>query len=255
MKKQRLVFLILIAAVLQGCNVFMDVVRPEGSKLIDVHSVSDFNKIAISGKMSLELVNGEQELRIETFENVHEYIETSVRNGELIVKTRNNTAFSKDPQITVFVTADLINRVSMSGSSNGYFANYKTNNIAIKTSGSSDTRGSLTASSIELSSSGSSETDLQVDCTYLTNKHSGSSEYKLNGRADNYEIDCSGSSKIEAFGLETKYTTVKSSGSAKIDVTVQETLNVSISGSGRVRYKGSPQVSEKISGSGRVMPM
>ena len=251
MKKQSIVFLILVAVVLQSCNVFMNHVKPEGSKVTDVYSVSDFDKIVISGKMSLILVNGEQNLRIETFENVHEYIETPVRNGELTIKTRN-VNFSKDPKITIFVTADLISKISTSGSSDICFVDYQTNDITVKTSGSSNAHGSLTASSVVLNSSGSSEADLQLDCKSLTNGDSGSSKYKLKGWADNYEISCSGSSNIEAFNLETKRMTVKSSGSAKIDATVLETLNVNISGSGRVRYKGNPQVSQKISGSGKV---
>ena len=255
MKKQSIVFLILTAAVLQSCNVFMDYVKPEGNKVIDVYSVSDFDKIAVSGKMSLELINGEQDLRIETFENVHEYLETFVRNGELTVKTRNNTNFSKDPQIAIFVTADLISRISISGSSDLYFVNYETNNITVRTSGSSDMRGSLTASSIVLNSSGSSEADLQVDCKSLKSENSGDCGYKLNGQADNYEINCSGTSEIEAFELETNNTTIKSSGSAKIDITVFETLSINISGSGRVRYKGDPHITQSISGAGKVEKM
>jgi len=252
MNKQIFVFLILTAVVLQSCSFFGDIIKPEGNKVVDTYSVSDFRKISISGKMSLELMNGEQELRIETFENVHEYIETSVRNGELKVETKRNTKFSKDPQITLFVTADLINQIRISGSSNVYFVDYNTNDIAVRTSGSGNLYGSLTATSIAFKSSGSSRVDLQIDCNRLTNETSGSSKYKFAGLTETHEIVCSGTSTLEAFDLEAKHTNMQISGSAKIDVTVLETLNVNTSGSAHIRYKGNPQVSQKISGSGKI---
>ena len=247
MKKISIVFLFLIFLLLPSCGLLVDSVVPMGDRTIEDYSAAHFNKIAVSGSISLKIVNGEdRQVEIETFENVHDYIETSVFGNELTIKTRNNTIFTKNPDIMVYVTADLINGVSTSGSSDLYFVNYETDDITIKSSGSSDIFGELTASSISFNTSGSSETDLVIDCKNLTGKDSGSSHYKLEGKTENYDLTCSGSSKVEAFELNTVNTNIKASGSVKVDISVSESLHTHVSGSGHIRYKGEPNTLQNV---------
>ena len=253
MKKLSIVFVVLASLLLNSCGLFNDLVSPTGNRIVEEHSVAHFNKITISGAMSLKVINGTQHVEIETYENIHEYIKISVRNKELTVEIKNKVNFTRNPAISIYVTADLLSKISLSGSTDVHFVNYKTDDITVKASGSSDILGELTASSILFDTSGSSEADLSIDCQKFTNEVSGSCHYRFTGNADNYKIVSSGSSKIDGFDLETKHTTIKASGSSRINLTVLETLNVDVSGSSHIRYKGNPRIgTQKISGSGKV---
>ena len=256
MKKFSIVFVFLVSLLLNGCGLFTDLISPTGNRVTEEYSATGFNKIAISGAMSLKVINGTQHVEIETYENIHDYIKTSVRNKELTIEIKNKVSFTRNPAISIYVTADLLSKISLSGSTDVHFINYKTDDITVKASGSSDILGELTASSISFDTSGSSEADLSIDCQEFTNEASGSCHYRFAGNADNYKIISSGSSKIDGFNLVTKHTDIKASGSSRINLTVLETLNVDVSGSSHIRYKGNPRIgTQKISGSGKVEKM
>ena len=75
----------------------------------------------------------------------------------------------------------------------------------------------------------------------------------MKGSAWEHSINISGSGNVRAFGLDTKSTYVRISGSGNSEVTVQDYLNVTISGSGSVYYKGNPDIEANISGSGTIL--
>ena len=81
---------------------------------------------------------------------------------------------------------------------------------------------------------------------------SGSGNVMLKGTSRDFEGSISGSGSIKAFDLTTDVSTLKLSGSADAEITVNQKLDVRVSGSGDVRYKGNAAVSQSISGAGSV---
>lgn len=241
---------ILVMLILSAC-VSLGVVNPGGTKKTEMYTLSSFNAVSISGSISMEIVNGSQGVEINTYENVFPYIETEVKNGTLDISTKN-VSFIGKPEIKVYVSSDLVNTIKSSGSSNVYLNAYKISELTLKSSGSSNTTGDLTGSLI-LTTSGSSNTALNLVGQNLHLDASGSSDFNFSGAADNLSIKLSGSSKVNAFEFVTQKATIKSSGSSKMDLFVEQTLNLNMSGSSKVNYKGNASITEiKLSGSSKV---
>jgi hypothetical protein len=72
------------------------------------------------------------------------------------------------------------------------------------------------------------------------------------GRVVSQRIAISGSGKYRGSDLESSDCEVDVAGSGAVVVRVSDLLDVEITGSGDVRYYGTPEVVESITGSGRL---
>lgn len=83
---------------------------------------------------------------------------------------------------------------------------------------------------------------------------SGSSNLIFEGKTNKFDLDLSGSAKINAYNFIANEANVETSGSAKVDLNVVDVLNVNTSGSAKVSFidSGNTQVFQDISGSGTV---
>ena len=88
----------------------------------------------------------------------------------------------------------------------------------------------------------------------LTTSISGSGGITLNGgSADSLSANISGSGTINATAFPVKGASAGISGSGEIDVTASDFLNAVIAGSGTIYYSGTPAVTQRISGDGKVI--
>ncbi|MCL2678503.1 MAG: DUF2807 domain-containing protein, partial [Clostridiales bacterium] len=83
---------------------------------------------------------------------------------------------------------------------------------------------------------------------------SGSGTFNFAGKADALTLKIDGLGKFYAFDLQTRETTVRLSGSGRVEISCSESLTVNGSGLGKVEYKGSPGVNTNTSGSVSVTP-
>ena len=95
--------------------------------------------------------------------------------------------------------------------------------------------------------------NLTVEKTEL--KISGSGTVSASGKAENINAFISGSGKMKAAGLEANDASVDISGSGSAEVWAKKTLNAVVSGSGIIYYKGSPHITLRSSGSGKIRPL
>jgi hypothetical protein len=72
-------------------------------------------------------------------------------------------------------------------------------------------------------------------------------------RADEVNVNISGSGDVNLERIQSKKGDVKISGSGEVRMNAEETLKVRISGSGKVYYTGNAVVDSKVSGSGEVI--
>ena len=111
----------------------------------------------------------------------------------------------------------------------------------------------ITADSLDVGVAGSGDINMEVDTDRLGTTISGSGEAVLRGRADVHTAIISGSGDIQGYELATKESKITILGSGESQITVSDTLDVTISGSGDVYYKGSPEnIKQAIAGSGKL---
>ena len=97
----------------------------------------------------------------------------------------------------------------------------------------------------------------RVDAAHITTDRlgvsaSGSSKITLAGQATVQDVSSSGSSQYDAGQLESETVTVTASGVSNVTVWANAELEVRTSGSSSVRYYGRPRLNQSISGSGSL---
>lgn len=198
--------------------------------------VSSFSSVEASGSLKVHIrQDSASSVRIETDENLMEYIEVYVTGSTLVIKEKDG--FNPDPSkdLIVYTSASVYTSVDISGS-----GDIISDNII---SGSE---------ALAMSVSGSGTINVQVSLPKVSADVSGSGDVTLKGTSKDFEGSISGSGSIKAFDLTTEKTVLNLSGSADAEVFVNQRLDVNVAGSGDVRYKGNATVSQSISGSGSV---
>jgi hypothetical protein len=204
--------LIATVAMLTACSV----TTGSGNVVSESRTVSGFTKIDLSGAGDVIIEqNGTEALTIEAEDNLIPKLTSEVVNGTLRLGEKSN--------LTIHLTKPVTYRVSMKDVS------------GLIISGS----GTVTAATITAPS-------LAVDLT-------GSGKITVGGTVDQQDLAISGSGEYQAKDLQTKIASVEISGSGNATVTVNDKLDAQISGSGQLTYYGNPpQVTQEVSGSGRV---
>jgi hypothetical protein len=81
----------------------------------------------------------------------------------------------------------------------------------------------------------------------------GAARVTLDGTVDELLADMTGASELKAKSLQTKTAQISTTGAADADVSVSDTLKVSITGAGKVNYSGNPPTIEKhVTGAGSI---
>lgn len=126
--------------------------------------------------------------------------------------------------------------------------------ILVEGSGSVHANG-IAADSASMTVNGSGSIAAQdIDAQKLATKIDGAGEITVNGRTDEHEVEVRGSGGYYAHDLESTNARVVIGGSGTADVFVSGALDATIDGSGEIRYAGSPEIMQDISGSGEVVP-
>jgi len=242
--KQRILVILFVACLvtLTACNVInagQQVVRGAGKVVSETRSVSAITDVSHSTIGDLTISLGDQEtLTVEAEDNLLPYLETSVSNGMLTIRSKSNVALLTSRPIRYHLTVKSLQ--SLANNSSG-------NMIAPKISGQIIT--------INLNSSGNITLD-EVQADTLKVQNSSSGDLTINGgQVGRQEINLSSSGKYQAPDVKSQFAqiTINSSGEANIWVTEQ--LDAEIYSSGNVRYYGSPQITQQFSSSGKVISM
>ena len=206
---------------------------------VETRNVGEYDKVAISGWFDAELIEGKEgKIKIQARPSILKHIESKVVNGKLKIawtKKTNINPFYSLSTVKITIPVEDIEGVALAGS------------------GSITSKVPLKATTFSTSLAGSGKIDLQVHAKNLKSVVSGSGKTILQGKSEDYEAEVAGSGDIKAYGLETDFVAATISGSADINVKVNEGIRARISGSGDVNYLGSPdKIDSKVSGSGSV---
>ena len=201
-------------------------------------SVNDYDRIAVTGMMDVQLVAGKEgKIDLEAESNLMEFIETEVSGGllKIGIKKGVNLQPSKNYPIKLIVTFEDLDGLSLTGS--GHIRN-------------SDL---ITAKDFKVSVTGSGNMNLEVKSQNIEGTLTGSGDVKLKGSTRDLKCKVTGSGDFLAFDLKAENVTASVTGSGDIEISVENELNANISGSGDIKYSGDPtKQSFKTSGSGKV---
>ncbi|MBH2005315.1 MAG: DUF2807 domain-containing protein [Sphingobacteriia bacterium] len=213
-------------------------VTGNGNLKKETRSVANFSAVASAGSMNVQLIYGKPgSVTVEAEENLLEYIETKVENNTLKIGTRNYVSIRTNKKITVYVTMARLEGVSVAGSGNidgsGDFGNEGKTWFRIAGSGN-----------INLSFDRIKQAEIGI---------AGSGKVILKGKAEQVNVNISGSGNVECTELVADRVKVNVTGSGNTRVHADQSLEVSVLGSGDVYYKGNARdIVKHAAGSGKV---
>lgn len=126
--------------------------------------------------------------------------------------------------------------------------------MLVKGSGSVRASGVIgDVATIALDGSGSIAME-DIDVRELATKIDGAGEVTASGTVVAQDVEIRGSGEYKAHDLQSTDARAMVRGSGAADVLVSGTLDATIDGSGEIRHSGDPEVTEKVFGSGEVIP-
>jgi hypothetical protein len=236
--KIRTLCLAALALTLSACSALAfgtwDIVRGNGTIRLESRDVASFSGVWNQGSGLVRFSQGaSRQVTVEADANILPYIETEVRNGALILRTR--PGISINPTRLVFrITTPELRTVSIAGSGD----------VRLETP--------LDADRVEIEIEGSGSVDGRIFVDDLSVEIRGSGSVSLDGAAEAARFEIAGSGDVEAADLACADAAVRIAGSGSVTLQASRTLDVEISGSGGVRYHGDAKVTVRDSGSGRV---
>jgi len=234
---------------------------PQESKPMNINLSGPFNRLSSRGMGNLHLVQGEaEELHIEGREELIARVHAEVKDGTLEIRFDNdwwdwlNWAFMGPWKLDIYLTMHTINGIALSGAGNLDCPKIETSDLEFSQSGAGNSAiNSLSATELKVKHSGAGNLtvkDLAVE--NLTIDHSGVGNINLSGQAARQDVHLSGAGNYSAAGLESQDVVVKQSGVGNAHVWAVTTLDASLSGAGNIDYRGSPTVTQKVSGVGHI---
>ena len=233
------------------------IIRGSGNVISEQRPVSDVTSVSLAtiGDLTIEIGDRES-FRIEADDNLLEYFETEVRNGELSIRMQPEVNVDPSGPVRYFLTARRIDAISISSSGDVHAPDLTADRFKIRLSSSGDLQmGDLDAQSLSvgISSSGRVVMGTLKASTLEVNMSSAGDLPIAGGRVDDQDVDISSSGDYVAESLASTNAKVRLTSSGSATIRVGETLQASLSSSGNLSYYGDPTVDVYTSSSGDVI--
>lgn len=240
--KSRNVFIALVFLVIFSisCNILTNtgvkVITPSNVIISENREVSGFTAIEFSTLGKVNIIQGDKEsLNISGPDNLVPEVITEVRNGILIIRTKENlniNPLGSDNPLTFTIVAKELTSLSVSGAGDVQIETLSTPSFDITMSGAGKVQqNQITTDNINITLSGLGGID-------------------ISGQATQSTINISGAGGVNAPDLKTQNANITISGLGSVTIWVTDQLTGNISGGGSVSYYGNPQVNTTSSGLG-----
>ncbi len=215
-----------------------DRVEGSGKVIDDVRDVAGFSRLVLQGPLEVRVQTADREgVVVHADDNIAPLIETTVRDGALVVGLHPGASYRTHAKIRVRVQARQLNGVVLRGSG--------------------DVRADrIEADVFEATLQGSG--DIAVDllrASAVAVSLAGNGDFRAKGTARTLGVVIEGSGDVHCADLVAQQVAVRINGRGDARVHATETLKVDVSGSGDVRYLGAPKIIKSIRGSGSVVPL
>jgi hypothetical protein len=205
----------------------------EGEVVAESRDMGTFSSIALNMHVLLLVKDSTaHSCVVKAQQNLQEVIITRL-DGKTLVIT-NKGRIDSDRPIVIEVTMNQAESFEVNGS------------------GKIQSTGTIKNDLIDLEVNGSGSLEMDVVTDKLTAAVSGAGTLNLTGSTNDFDVEISGSGNVNAFDLNTLHSKSKISGSGEINVNVSDKLRAQVNGSGKIYYKGNPEKSIHIEGSGSV---
>src|SRR4029453_7924326 len=182
--------MLLVAAATLAAGCSRPGIKGDGMIKTEDRRIADFSKVVVAGGYQIKWSTGKPTLNISTDQNLLPLIKTVVSGNTLEIGSKENLAPSKS--ITVILSSASLAEVQLTGGN------------------------SFKASPV-------SGHDLKLEST-------GASDITVDGSVTNLAANLTGASKLNAKSLQAQIATISLVGASDADVTVSDTLKVSITG-------------------------
>ena len=233
--------LLILSMLLASCNVLTNagvkVITPSNVNMSENRDVSGFTAIDFRTLGKINILQGDKEsLNISGPDNLVPEITSTVSNGTLTIKTKENLTVTSLPSSNPLVfTIVVINLTDLKVSGLG--------DIQIET---------LSTPSLKIDMSGAGRIlQNQITTDTLNVTLSGLGGIDITGQATQATFDISGAGSINAPDLKIQTANITISGLGGATLWVTDQLTGNISGAGSVSYFGTPQTSTNSSGLGK----
>jgi hypothetical protein len=196
--------------------------RGNGNVQKQDREISSFSAIAASSGLDVYIVQGDKEsLRVETDENLMEYIITEVKGDKLICKVDGSIRSSS--KMAVYITLVDVNEIHVSSG-----ADLETQNL-------------LHLEKCDISVSSGADVKIEVNAKELSCSVSSGADAVLKGKVDFFSGSASSGSDLRAKELIARNCRAKASSGGDVSVYASESIEANASSGGDVNYYGSPE--------------
>ena len=237
---QTIFFVAAICTLVSGClievNRDSETIRGQGPLAQEFRTIGPVTgvNLAMEGELFIEF-GPELEFRVEAQQNLLRYIETYVRNDELVIESANDFDLRPSEPIRFVLVTPGLEAISLTGSGDIYSDSFDAAEFVISVAGSGDLFvEEIIAERLDVSIAGSGDVEIAA------------------GATNAQEISIAGSGDYEAREVASLVASVSIAGSGDGFIQVSDELTASLIGSGSVYYRGNPAITSSTVGSGRV---
>lgn len=222
---------------ISSCNVIdRQRIKGNGTVTSKTYDLKDFKSIDVGGASTIFLKQDSVfNVKIETDENLFEYITTSINDGELDIDEKDGYNLRPSKEIKIYISMPLLQNASISGASTVQTDNKFEQN-----------------ESFGLDISGASNGTIQVKAPAVNIELSGASTLNITGESKDIKAEISGASTLRAFDLKAENTDVDASGASTANVFASILLNADASGASSINYQGNSKVTSTANGASSV---
>jgi hypothetical protein len=207
--------IILLSAVTLVAGCHRPGIKGDGVIKTETRPIADFSGIAAAGGYEIEWSSDKPALTLSADENLLPLIRTEVNDDTIKIDSKENLRPTQS--ITIILSSASLAEVKLTG-------------------GNRFRARALSGSKLKL-------------------KSTGASEISVEGSVAELEATLTGASKLDAKSLQTRTATLSLIGASEADVTVTDTLKVSVTGAGSLTYSGNPKsVEQEVTGAGSIRP-
>jgi hypothetical protein len=211
----------------------MNCLEGSGELKSDTRLLKPFTRIELNTDAKVIITKDTvQSIRVEAQPNVLKVLTTEVSGKWLYIDLDGCLADHKP--ITVYISTPSFETIEVDGS------------------GSVEGRGSFNGEKITLSIDGSGSINIGLSANEVKSEIKGSGNMNLSGSARKFDVDLSGSGDVNAQEMPSGVCKVNVRGSGNCRIFAINKLAVDIAGSGNVFYKGTPDITTNITGSGKL---
>ncbi|PLX05447.1 MAG: hypothetical protein C0598_14675 [Marinilabiliales bacterium] len=237
--KSILLILFAISIVFTSCSKKNEFIKPSGNVITKTMSVDDINKLDIEGpyNVSVSLTSDEEGVIIEADDNLHQYIERLQIEDRLVVKfTQNITVDYETATLNLIISMKSLINIYGAGAINLIVNDeINTDHFHLELSGASNFQGKVNSNSFS---------------AILT----GASDINIIGSTGEFEVIVEGACEMYGFDFATNTLDADLEGASRINLTVNNSMDVKASGASSVYYKGDAIInSQKLSGDSKIV--